>query len=336
MAAELAHMQGPPGVILLDMLSQGREKRILKDHFGPVPFDHAGHARWAEVSGGCTICHHYTPEGAAHPACRTCHEIGYKHEDMRKPGLKGAYHRQCLGCHREWSHETRCTACHLPRVGPDEQPIKADLVTKDDVIGTMHPPIPEPDEEIYETDYPLGTGSKVYFHHRRHTKTYGFECAECHRGDSCARCHEYGKEHVQHVRTLEEHHRPCEACHQIDDHCGHCHREAGQSEPEPFTHDQTGWPLGKRHADVGCRECHKEMPFRRLDTNCSSCHADWEPGGFDHAKATGVALDETHAEIDCEICHAEKDYAKPPSCTECHDEDFRYPDKSPGKPAGGP
>ena len=22
-------------------------------------------------------------------------------------------------------------------------------------------------------------------------------------------------------------------------------------------------------------------------------------------------------------------------CTECHDEDFRYPDKSPGKPAGG-
>ena len=42
-------------MILLDML-KGREDG--EDFFGPVPFNHAGHAG---MTGNCTICHAITP-----------------------------------------------------------------------------------------------------------------------------------------------------------------------------------------------------------------------------------------------------------------------------------
>jgi len=322
----------PKGVVLLDMLSNGD---AATDHFGPVPFDHAGHARWAEIAGGCQLCHHYTPEGSAHPECRTCHEVEFRHEDLRKPGLKGAFHRQCLGCHREWSHETDCQACHLPRIGADTEAKKPDTITKDDAMGTMHPPIAEPDVERYATEYPDGAGSTVYFHHKRHTEMYHFKCAECHRGDSCVRCHEPGKEHVQHVRTLEEHHQPCSACHEIEGACEHCHRQAGQPEPVPFDHAKTGWPLSRYHQGNNCRDCHRAVKFTKLDRNCNACHDDWSSETFDHA-VTGQVLDETHKEIDCESCHAGRDFAKPPACDDCHDGDdgFAFPAKRPGPVAG--
>ena len=318
----------PQGVIFLDMLSNVAD---ATDHFGPVPFDHAGHAEWAEIAGGCVLCHHHTPEGAAHPACRTCHEVAFKHEDLRKPGLKGAYHRQCMGCHREWSHETKCKTCHVPRIGEDPTAKRPEMITADDAIGQMHPPIPEPPMEVYETSYPEGIGSKVYFHHERHTKTYHFKCAECHRGDSCVRCHEPGKKHVQHVRTMEEHHRPCATCHQIEGVCDHCHKRAGEAEPAPFTHDQTGWPLSRYHRDNSCRDCHKALKFAKLDRSCTSCHEDWDPDTFDHT-VTGQALDENHEEIDCGDCHADRDFSVPPTCEECHevDEGFVFPQKRPG------
>ena len=32
--------------------------------------------------------------------------------DLRQPSLKGAYHRQCINCHLDWSHENACGFCH--------------------------------------------------------------------------------------------------------------------------------------------------------------------------------------------------------------------------------
>ena len=332
MAEELAKGEVPRGVILLDMLSNVAD---AKDHFGPVPFDHTGHAKWAEIAGGCTICHHYTPEGGAHPACRTCHEIGFKHVDISKPGLKGAYHRQCMGCHREWSHDTKCEACHLPRIGEGKQPLDADAITPDDAMGAMHPHIPEPKVEIYETKHPQDTGSKVYFHHQRHTKTYQFKCAECHQGDSCARCHApAGSQASVRCRGQEECHESCAACHQIEGTCDHCHRAPGQEAPAPFDHAQTGWPLNRYHAESDCRACHKSSPFAKMEHECNSCHGDWEPDTFDHA-ITGQVLDENHSEIDCADCHAERKFDIPPRCDECHDEDeVSFPQQRPGAVTG--
>ena len=126
---------------------------------------------------------------------------------------------------------------------------------------------------------------------------------------------------MQHVYTLEEHHKLCSTCHLIkgEGTCKHCHKREGEAEPAPFTHAQTGWPLSSAHQKIGCRTCHKNMPFQALDPTCSKCHSedDWKPGTFDHA-VTGRKLDESHAEIDCEMCHTDRNFAKPPTCNECH------------------
>jgi hypothetical protein len=336
-AAALAQGAVPQGVILLDMLSSGADAR---DRFGPVPFDHTGHAEWAEIAGGCTVCHHYTPEGAAHPACRSCHEVSFRHEDIRKPGLKGAYHRQCLGCHREWSHETKCDVCHLLRIGERSEQQATSAASKDDVMGKIHPPIPEPELEVYQTKHLAREGTKVVFRHKEHTHRFGFKCAECHRGDSCQRCHEEGKQHEQRVRTLEEHHNPCTDCHDTETpgKCTHCHWEEGQPKPKPFDHASTGWPLSRYHLKNNCRACHKVgVKFVKLDRDCFSCHEGWTPETFDH-KLTGQILNETHVEFDCEDCHIDSEFDVPPRCDECHDADeegISFPTRRPGPTVNG-
>ena len=316
---ELEARQGPRVVILNE----------LEDVYLPVPFDHAGHAAMAQMARGCATCHHYTPEGAKHPACKACHSRTPGEGDIRKPGLKGAYHRQCMSCHREWGGETNCGLCHQPKTRAAAPGGPSLVPTTDDLIGRMHPPIPEPDVELYTT---AGDGIQpghVLFRHKDHIHRFGLNCADCHREDNCTRCHEAGRNHVQRPRTFEDHHQPCASCHR-DDSCGTCHYAEGRDPPPPFNHASTGWPLSLRHRERSCRDCHRTVPFARLDRNCTSCHSNWTPGAFDHA-ATGLRLDQTHAAIDCTDCHTQG-FEKTPSCTECHDEDegVAFPAKLPG------
>ncbi len=330
-ARELAEKRAPDVVILNE----------LEDLYLPVPFDHKGHAEMAKMTQGCVVCHHYTPEGTAHPACKSCHEVAPIREDMRKPSLKAAYHRQCLACHREWSHETACEVCHPPKAGRGAGSRMRGNPTKDDIVGAMHPPIPEPDVEIYQTKHKYRPGTKVVFRHKDHIHRFGFRCVECHREDNCSRCHEEGRKHSQKTRTLEEHHNPCAHCHDMESPqgCDHCHWEEGTPEPAPFDHANTGWPLRRYHEGKGCRVCHKAVRFVKLDRNCNTCHDAWRPADFDHT-VTGQGLDETHAQIDCADCHTDRKFDLPPVCTECHEpeEGFVFPNKRPGPtraPASG-
>lgn len=323
-AASEAFKKRVPDLVILDE---------LEEHYLPVPFDHRGHAAMAEMTRGCTVCHHYTPEGDAHPACKSCHEVAPVRGDMRKPGLKGAYHRQCLACHREWSHETACEVCHPPKTGRGREVGTARVPSKDDIMGMMHPPIPEPDTKVYETSFKQVTGTSVLFRHKEHIHRFGFSCAECHHEDSCSRCHENGRAEGERVKTLEEHHNPCATCHDMEDQqrCDHCHRMKDQPEPGPFDHTSTGWPLGRYHEDKSCRVCHKGVKFVKLDRDCNTCHASWRPQTFDHV-VTGQRLDEKHAEADCEECHVDRVFDRPPSCDECHEEEesISFPAKRPG------
>ena len=333
-AESLAKSHLPEDVILLNMLS---DKDDAHDHFGPVPFDHEGHAKWAELGEGCVMCHHFTPEGELHPTCQVCHELAYKRQDIRKPGLKGAYHRQCMGCHREWSHDTKCSACHLPRIGEEGVAGQSpEDVTSDDLIGKMHPPIPAPVVELYLTiTNPEDPEEKtnVHFHHERHTDAYGFSCAECHKGDSCAQCHDPELADLQRRMPEAERHSTCSTCHDTVDkeRCDACHIDRSAPQPAAFDHANTGWPLKSYHGKKGCRACHKDVPFTKLDRTCTTCHSDWEPDSFDHA-ITGQILDENHEEIDCADCHKDSQFDRPPKCDECHEEDegFIFPGKRPG------
>ena len=93
-------------------------KVIKKDSnlYGPVRFMHRKHA---QVLKDCTICHHRQPrqEGDTYGLpvtmkkliqskqepvkCSECHGSPFNPKQLQTPGLKGAYHRLCMDCHKE-------------------------------------------------------------------------------------------------------------------------------------------------------------------------------------------------------------------------------------------
>jgi len=111
----------------------------LASLYEPVIFDHVAHVDM--VNGDCSVCHHHTTGKpttnnkciechansgpATEVACRDCHpadrfgaeylrqlesDVDRYHKD--KPGLKGAYHRLCMGCHDAEGGPTGCQDCH--------------------------------------------------------------------------------------------------------------------------------------------------------------------------------------------------------------------------------
>ena len=82
----------------------------LVDLYEPVVFAHKLHADMSNMGQGCAQCHHYSlPDNV--PACTECHLTERSATSMIQPGLKGAYHRQCLGCHTSWDHSGGCNSC---------------------------------------------------------------------------------------------------------------------------------------------------------------------------------------------------------------------------------
>jgi hypothetical protein len=272
----------------------------LVDLYQPVPFDHRGHAEMAEMWDGCVTCHHRPPSAdTAHeatpedrpkqdqsneiPACKSCHPVKPEKEDLHIPTLKGAYHRQCLNCHREWTHENACVLCHAPRDG-QVSPVK---VTPDDIVGRMHPPVDPPKEKLYRARFTPVAGPNVLFRHDEHVQGFGLKCVNCHRRDSCADCHNkpapatnasstasttQGVHVLQTARTWKETHGPCASCHRNDT-CNHCHFTDDNFAPQPFSHSMTKQLLDKDHDTLACGDCHKRVKFKEfLTCGDASCH----------------------------------------------------------------
>lgn len=123
-----ALIKAAPDKIVLDDLSS---------LYGPVQFDHSLHTMF----GSCASCHHHTLGGEAEdPRCVRCHRGGEPadaiacrdcHSAERfssaylekiendphlyhtgRPGLMGAFHQSCLGCHQRMGVAAECTDCH--------------------------------------------------------------------------------------------------------------------------------------------------------------------------------------------------------------------------------
>jgi len=248
-----------PEVVLMDQLSA---------QYVPVIFAHKLHAQMTEMTGGCSLCHHFNPSHKILP-CRECHGAASS-QDLAKPGLKGAYHRQCLNCHREWSHETECAICHAKKTA-DSPPVV--LPDPTDIMGILHPNIEEPVIKTYATE--CEHGKQVTFRHQDHVKRYGFKCVNCHREENCSRCHTPEKV-APRVKTLKEHHLPCATCHETaeekTERCAHCHAD---KETPPFTHEKTGLALDDNHSDAACTDCHMGSKFDQKPL-CSECHEEEE------------------------------------------------------------
>ena len=293
----------------------------LRDQYEPSIFTHKLHAEMAFMSGGCVSCHHFNPPGRV-LTCGECHEASLLREDLSKPGLKGAYHQQCLNCHLEWSHTTNCTACHANR-GSSEA--TATIADKAEFKEKVHPEISTPAKLVYTVDY--DEGPIVTFYHNEHTDLFNLKCQNCHQNEACSRCHDTtGKATSGETKDI---HENCIDCHvqAIDENCEKCH---DSKERSPFDHARVGWPLNHYHKDLSCQECHGHQgEFKKVNRTCNHCHKRWNPGNFDH-RVTGVVLDEMHMEIDCESCHTNRNFESRPACSECHD-DLSYPESVPGK-----
>ncbi|UCF35658.1 MAG: Ni/Fe-hydrogenase cytochrome b subunit [Acidobacteriota bacterium] len=123
-----------------------------EDYFEPVRFSHTAHDSYTR--GNCGVCHHrfsldgddrvgeelhafhaqleIVPEGACSNChdmsslyiqrCDSCHWASSEGPEENLVGLKGAYHRQCIGCHEEGGGgatlPTDCISCHYPHI-PD-------------------------------------------------------------------------------------------------------------------------------------------------------------------------------------------------------------------------
>jgi len=84
----------------------------LENRHDPVTFSHLMHT---EMTEDCATCHHHSPTGET-PSCGECHGAPFDPKNLNMPGLKGAYHLQCLGCHREMdTGPVGCTECHAKK-----------------------------------------------------------------------------------------------------------------------------------------------------------------------------------------------------------------------------
>lgn len=297
----------------------------LSDIYVPVVFPHEKHAGMMEMMGGCTVCHHRNPPGRI-MRCGECHGGPSNPINLRQPGLKGAYHRQCLSCHRDWSHETACANCHVKKV-----PGQAIAIPEDptDIVGLGHPRIDRPGIVVYTAtaveDAPL-----ITFHHTEHVDLFGLRCVDCHKTESCNTCHDLNgsdpnsarlRNHVIGRRDRADPHQDCMQCHKeaIEGDCTRCH---DQKERPSFNHAaRSGFSLSPFHDALECDACHTRKPvFAGLEADCLSCHEPgWSPENFDHAR-TGVVLNDIHAGIDCLGCHGEG-FGRPVTCNFCHDDD---------------
>ncbi len=303
----------------------------LKDRYGAVYFSHRIHAQMSIMSGGCENCHHFNTSGPI-LKCNNCHEANRKRDDVRLPDLRGAYHRQCMNCHREWSHETGCNSCH--ELKKNIKDIKTET-TRKKYTGKVHPVVMEPTHITYQTN--SEKGKLVTFYHNDHTKIFGLTCINCHKQESCTKCHDVNKKSGAKLKTVstkksfEEQHRNCISCHEKNESCSQCHNDKVL---ESFDHGKkTGWVLSKHHISLSCSKCHgSKLPYKKVENKCSSCHQGWDNKNFKHS-VTGLQFDETHLEVGCEECHLEKNFAVKPVCSNCH-ENYIYPKQKPGKLVG--
>ncbi len=286
------------------------------DLYSPVDFSHKSHAAMSEMNGGCSSCHHYTPKGRITP-CSECHEIQRKRDDLSKPDLKAAYHRECVNCHSKWSHELKCRSCHKLNNIKEKREEKFFEKYK----------IEEPKILIFHTsdeDIPI-----VTFFHSLHSNLTKLECYDCHKNVKCEKCHDVNKPEKFEFKKPATPHETCAGCHDTERKCELCHSAKAR---EKFDHyEQTGFSLAKYHEKLSCEKCHgKSKKVIKIDERCNSCHKNWSFKNFNHS-IVGVYLDEIHSSFYCENCHINRNFSAKPVCSDCHDDKYTYPEYLPGE-----
>ncbi len=94
----------------------------MVDKYEAVKFTHGDHMGYAD---NCATCHHHSEPGTYH-ACKQCHQKPFEPGKLTMPGLKGAYHRQCMNCHKKMeAGPVGCTDCHARKKTNQDKPPEA-------------------------------------------------------------------------------------------------------------------------------------------------------------------------------------------------------------------
>ena len=109
-----------PETVVIDVLSSAYGPSTLPHRKIVVRLDEAvRNSRLASVLHGsveigCEGCHHHS-QANPRPPCRACHGEASR-AGTDRPGLKVAYHRQCIGCHQRMGIDKQgCTDCHAEK-----------------------------------------------------------------------------------------------------------------------------------------------------------------------------------------------------------------------------
>lgn len=90
-------------------------RKIVQAIFKRVEKSEMAKVFHTDQAGICMGCHHNSPKSLEPPKCVSCHNKKGQGPDGR-PGLKGAYHGQCITCHQKMKVEavaaTDCVKCH--------------------------------------------------------------------------------------------------------------------------------------------------------------------------------------------------------------------------------
>jgi hypothetical protein len=126
----------PPAPLFQDKekVPEKLQIKVLEKEYKPAEFPHmkvvnklvtisneSSLARWfhsARDQALCAGCHHRGELQQAAikvPKCSTCHNRPFDPNALGRPGLLGAYHRQCTGCHEAMKQKPvalECVKCH--------------------------------------------------------------------------------------------------------------------------------------------------------------------------------------------------------------------------------
>ncbi len=90
-------------------------KKVVQTIIDKVEVNEMAKSFHGDQAGLCMGCHHNSPKTLEPPKCASCHSKNGPGPDGR-PGLKGAYHGQCITCHQKMAVETvlatDCVKCH--------------------------------------------------------------------------------------------------------------------------------------------------------------------------------------------------------------------------------
>ena len=306
------------GVVIYLLVSSGPVRADIKDLImpGPVVAAHAGFEK------DCRRCHAPFKKGEQRQLCLKCHPSVARDLD-RKQGFHGrsavVAGVECKHCHTEHKgRDADILAFDRETFNHDKTDFPLEESHRQVACASCHKPLPKP-KPAADFVAPPGPFSRT-----------AANCVSCHRS--------------------QEPHRG-----RLGEKCQQCHSARAWKKVD-YSHTQGKFRLRGMHKKVGCVLCHPDQRWKKIATDCYSCHrlddvhagrygqkcqechdemgpardpqrpkSAWRQVRFDHAR-TKFPLTGKHRTSACELCHApgQKGKKLPLDCFSCHQRDDQH------------